>query len=129
MTTRLARLTRPAPTATPEVRTRHRRIGFTLALIGLTLALVGFVANLVAAGQLGNGELVDETLAWSFGRSTAAFGTIKLGIGVVLIGILIQLWHRVETEGMTSPLPGGVWAFLGKPMAPSTENVSPTPVS
>lgn len=103
MTTRLERLTRPAQTATPDVRTRHRRIGFTLALIGLTLALVGFVANLVAAGRLDNGEEVGDTLAWSFGLSTAAFGTIKLGIGVVLIGILIQLWQRVESVKRSLP--------------------------
>lgn len=105
MTALTTRLTRPAKTAEPGIRTRHRRIGFTLAAIGLVLVMVTLVANLVAAGELGDGNtsLAGETLAWSFGLTTAGFGTIKLAIGIVLIGILIQLWNRVEILKRTLP--------------------------
>lgn len=105
MTAILTRLTRPAETAVPGINTRHRRVGFTLAAIGLALVVVTLVANLVAAGELadGNTSAVNETLAWSFGLTTAGFGTIKLAIGIVLIGILIQLWSRVEILKRTLP--------------------------
>jgi hypothetical protein len=63
------------------------------------------MANLVAAGLVGDGEasLADQTLAWSFGLNTAGFGTIKLGIAIVLIGILVRLWQRVESVKRSLP--------------------------
>ena len=99
MTTRLTNLTRPVPGTDHESPTRHRRVGFGLALAGLMLATASLIANLVAAGLVGDGETdrADQTLAWSFGLNTAAFGTIKLGIAIVLIGILVRLWLRVES--------------------------------
>ena len=105
MTAMSTRLTRPGDTAEPGIRTRHRRLGFTVAAIGLALVTVTQVANLVAAGELGDGNtsLANETLAWSFGVTTAGFGTIKLAIGIILIGILIQLWNRVEILKRTLP--------------------------
>lgn len=105
MTTTLTKLTRPATPENPEFPTRHRRVGFTLAVIGLMLAMVSLIANLVAAGQVGDGGsgTVEETLAWSFGLNTAAFGTIKLAIAIVLIGILVRLWQRVESVKRSLP--------------------------
>jgi hypothetical protein len=98
MTTRLERLVRPEPGTDPEVQTRHRRVGYSVAVVGLIIALVSLVANLVAAGLVGSDpELAEQTLAWNFGLNTAAFGTIKLAIAIVLTGILIRLWLRVES--------------------------------
>jgi hypothetical protein len=80
-------------------------VGFILALVGLMLATASLIANLVAAGLAGDGEtdLADQTLAWSFGLNTAAFATIKLGIAIVLIGILVCLWLRVESVKHSLP--------------------------
>jgi len=105
MTTRLANLTRPASGTDYQDRTRRRRVGFTFAGLGLMLAMVALVANLVGADQLSAGEASDaaSTLAWSFGVNTVAFGTIKLGIAIVLTGILVRLWLRVE--GVRESLP------------------------
>ncbi|MEX2203390.1 MAG: hypothetical protein WD965_04820 [Actinomycetota bacterium] len=41
--------------------------------------------------------------AWSFGLATTAFGTIKFGIAVILVGILARLWIRVDA--LKSSLP------------------------
>jgi hypothetical protein len=105
MTTRLERLTRPLPGATASERTRRRKLGYALAVIGLMAAMVSGVANLVAADQVASGAAPDaaSTLAWSFGLNTAAFGTIKLAIAVVLTGILVRLWNRVESVRDTLP--------------------------
>jgi len=94
MTTRFTALTTPAAGADWPQDTGHRRIGFSLAVIGLMLAAVTLIANLVAAGDVAGSV---STLRWSFGLTTLAFGTIKLGIAVILVGILLRLWHRVES--------------------------------
>ncbi len=94
MTTRFASLTVPSAGADWRGETPHRRIGFGLAVVGLTLAVITLIANLVAAGDVA-GSL--STQRWSFGLTTLAFGTIKIGIAVILAGILIRLWHRVES--------------------------------
>ena len=98
MTTRLTKEGRPAAGTDYLSETRHRKLGFTLALAGLILAVVAFVANVAAAGLIGDGDEAgaSSVLAWSFGLTTTAFGTIKLAIGIVLIGILVRLWLRVE---------------------------------
>ena len=94
MTTRIATLTRPANDADWRQETGHRRLGFVLAAGGLLLAMLTLIANLVAAGDV-EGSL--STLRWSFGLTTLAFGTIKIGIAVILVGILIRLWQRVDS--------------------------------
>ena len=98
MTTRLEHLIRPAVGTAPGVQTRHRSVGYTVAVVGLLAAMVSFIANLVAVGLVnsGNTQLANQTLAWNFGLNTAAFGTIKLAIAIVLTGILVRLWLRVE---------------------------------
>lgn len=73
---------------------RPRTAGLVLAFLGLVVAVIAFIGSLVAAGSPG---LRESTLAWAFGLTTTAFGTIKLGIAVVLWGILMKLWLRVES--------------------------------
>jgi len=102
MTTRITRLTRPAAGTDAESLPAHRRVGFAFGLVGLALAIVSLVANLVAAGLVDDGE-ADQTLAWSFGLNTVAFGTIKLAIAIVLVGILVRLWLRVESVKSALP--------------------------
>jgi hypothetical protein len=98
MATVVSGLTRPKAGVNHLTQTRHRTVGFVVAIIGLTLAVITLIANLVAAGQLDtNASDAAQTLAWSFGLTTFAFGTVKLGIGIILIGILIRLWLRVDS--------------------------------
>lgn len=98
MTTLITRLTRPAVGVNHLSHTRHRNVGFTLAVVGLALAVVTLIANLVAADQLTTSPIdASTTLAWSFGLTTTAIGTIKVAIAVVLVGILVRLWLRVDS--------------------------------
>jgi hypothetical protein len=96
MTTRFDALTHPTVVSDYKATTRHRDIGFIVAAIGLMLAVVTLIANISAAN---NSDPVSaaETLAWSFGLTTTAFGMIKFAIGIILVGILIRLWLRVES--------------------------------
>lgn len=98
MTTLTSRVTRPAAGVNHLTHTRHRNVGFVVAVSGLMLAVVTLIANLVAAGQLDtNAGDAAQTLAWSFGLTTTAFGTIKIAIGIILVGILIRLWLRIDS--------------------------------
>lgn len=99
MATRLESLTRLESGTDPQIQTRHRSVGYTLAVIGLIIATVSLIVSLVAAGLVGSGDegLAEQTLAWNFGLNTTAFGTIKLAIAIVLTGILVRLWLRVDS--------------------------------
>lgn len=121
MASRLEMLHRPAATADYVHPTRHRSFGFTLGVIGLGLVMIALVANLVAAGDVGEGTRTREILAWSFGLTTFAFGTIKFGIAAILMGVLIRAWLRVES--LKAALPqlrgsGGTAAALGPMKTP-----------
>jgi hypothetical protein len=100
-------LTRPSADSELLAPSRHRRIGLTLAAAGLALAAVSLI-NSVAAGDLarigGSADQVGSLGAWSFGLATAAFGTVKLAIGLILLGIVRHIWVRVES--VKAALPG-----------------------
>ena len=102
MTSTITSLTKPAAGEDYRSPSRQRRIGFVLAFVGLMLAAVTLIANIVAAGS-DDPQSAAETLAWSFGLTTAAFGTIKLGIAVILVGILVRLWLRIESVKTALP--------------------------
>jgi hypothetical protein len=91
---------RPSSTDDYRAPSRPRTIGLAIAVIGLVLTIVTFIANLVAVGDA---SLRAETLPWSFGLTTLGFGTVKLAIGVILWGILMKLWLRVDALKETLP--------------------------
>jgi hypothetical protein len=91
-------LRRPAPTVDHAAPSRFRPIGIAIGLAGLAAVAVALVANVVAASDLDR-----STLAWSFGLTTTGFATLKLGIAVTLMGILVRLWMRVEAVKATLP--------------------------
>ncbi len=98
MVARFEALTRPAAGLDFRKPSKQRQVGIGLAFIGVVLAVVTLIANIVAAGDVGDGtDSTRETLAWSFGLTTTAFATIKLGIAVILVGILVRLWLRVNS--------------------------------
>ncbi len=98
-------LVTPAKGTSASTEIPHTRAGFVVGLVGVGIAMVAFFANLSAASTLANGDVVaaKTTLAWSFGLTTLAFGTVKFGIAIVLIGILVRIWFRLESIKETLP--------------------------
>jgi hypothetical protein len=72
---------------------KQRTIGVGVALVGMALAVITLIANLSAAGD----ESIRSTvLPWSFGLTTTAFAVVKTAIVVILWGILMKIWTRVD---------------------------------
>lgn len=91
---------RPLAERTDQERaSRYRVAGIVIALVGLVAATVALVGNIVVADQTGNAD----TLAWTFGLSTLAFATVKIGIATTLIGILVRLWLRIDAVKAALP--------------------------
>ena len=97
------KLIRPAAGSDYRQPNRHRKLGLSIGALGVALATITLIANFVAGDLVGTGEEVSGILAWSFGLTTLAFGTVKFGIAVILVGILVRLWHRVESVQATLP--------------------------
>jgi hypothetical protein len=92
-------LSRPGVEDEYRAKSKFRTAGFTLAVFGIMLAMVTLVANLVAGGLVAEPSGTTEAasiLGWSFGLTTTAFGTLKVAIAVVLMGIVLRLWVRVD---------------------------------
>lgn len=95
-------ISRPPSTADPATTTRHRAVGIALAALGLALVAIAFFASLAAADDLG-GQTITDTLSWTFATSVTGFGLAKLGIAITLVGIVVRLWHRMNS--LTASLP------------------------
>ena len=93
---------RPSPHDDPTRRSRYRSVGLGLAVVGLMGAAASVVGNLTAAGGITAQDGYRETLAWTFGVSIFSFGMIKLSIAIILMGIIVRLWFRVD--GVTSAI-------------------------
>jgi hypothetical protein len=99
-------LTRPGANAPTASRSSLRIVGLVLGGVGLMLVAVSFINGLVAgnlAQQGGSVDQIEVLNTWSFGLTTAGFGTAKLGIGIVLLAIVRQLWIRVESVKAVLP--------------------------
>lgn len=89
---------RPAPTTDHRAPSNHHRVGLAIALAGVVAVLVAAAATWSAAGDLATDPAgAASTRAWSFGVTVAGFGTVKTAIAVVLVGILLRLWLRVDS--------------------------------
>jgi hypothetical protein len=118
MTVAIDRITRPAPNADPKVDTGHRKVGIGIGVIGLLTAMVVVglaIAAAVQVGDAGQEDTVGQILAVAFGLNTVALATIKTGIAIILIGVLVRLWIRVE--GIKAALPS---------LKASTQDAGPT---
>lgn len=72
---------------------RQRTIGVGVALVGMALVVITLIANLSAAGD----EAIRSTvLPWSFGLTTTGLAVVKSAIVVILWGILMKIWMRVD---------------------------------
>ena len=109
---------RPSLGTEHRSRSRARTIGLTLGLVGVALAtvtLVNAIAAGVLAGRTGEETTVARLLAWSFGLTVTAFGTLKFGIAVILVGILVRLWLRVDAVKDSLPFLKPAGAVEGDP--------------
>ncbi len=124
MATALAGINRPS--ATSAGPSRARRVGLIVALAGLVLVTIAFFGNLSAS----TASEPAATSAWTFGLTTAGFGAIKLGIAIVLVGIIAKLWARVgslrealphlRADSNTAPQLGEFTSAQGKGVATAT---------
>lgn len=88
--------TRPAQGADPSRRSRYRSVGLLLALVGMMGAVASVIGNFVAAGGIDADNSYGETLAWTFGLSIFSFGVVKIAIAIILMGIIVRIWFRVD---------------------------------
>ena len=86
--------------ATDDYRTvaDHSKLAIGIGAIGIVLAMIVAAISLVVASDVGSGgEDAAQLLALGFGLQTLALVTIKVGIAVALVGILVRLWLRIES--------------------------------
>lgn len=88
---------RPQFGSDPSQGSRYRTIGIGLALLGMMGASASVIANFVAASGIDAENSYAETLAWTFGLSIFSFGVVKIAIAVILMGIIVRLWFRVDS--------------------------------
>jgi hypothetical protein len=76
----------------------HSKVAIGIGAVGVVLAMIVAAIALTAANDLGSGgEDAAQILALGFGLQTLALVTIKVGIAVALVGILVRLWLRIES--------------------------------
>lgn len=89
---------RPAPTGDYRAATPQRVAGPVVGLIGLGTLAATLAANVAAASRLAaDPAAAAQVLTWSFGVTTTGLAILKVGIAVVLVGILARLWLRVNS--------------------------------
>jgi len=98
MTATLDRIVRPE--VNYSVETGHRKIGLGIGLVALMIAMVVAGLGIYAAslvGSAGDEETLGQVLAVAFGFNTTALVLLKTAIAVILVGILVRIWIRVES--------------------------------
>jgi hypothetical protein len=106
MTVVLERITTPVAGANHAIDTGHRKIGLGVAAVGLMISMIVAIIGVVVATQIGDGgnEVSNaQALAVAFGLNTLGLATLKTGISIVLVGILVRLWFRVESIKTSLP--------------------------
>lgn len=90
-------------------------VGPGLALAGVMMLMVFFVVSAVMSGwvsDISNPSEADPASllarvrtydAWLFPIATASIGLIKVGIAIILFGIVRRLWVRVESVKESLP--------------------------
>lgn len=96
MATTFPVIRRPEPSADYRAKSTQRTVGPLIAVVGMMVVAVAFIGGLVAAQRTGT-DSFGRIGAWAFGTTTAGFAIAKIGIAVVLIGIVVRLWMRVDS--------------------------------
>lgn len=98
MTATLDRIVHPDTHYSTE--TGHRKIGLGIGAVALMIAMVVAGLGIYAAslvGSAGDEETLGQVVAIAFGVNTTALVLLKTAIAVILIGILVRIWIRVES--------------------------------
>jgi len=98
MTATLDRIVRPD--VNYSVETGHRKIGLGIGLVALMIGMVVAGLGIYAAslvGSAGDEGTLARVLAIAFGLNTTALVMLKAAIAVILVGILVRIWIRVES--------------------------------
>ena len=74
-----------------------------IAGLGLVIVAVAVAVNFTTAPAVGGGSDTAGTLAGTFAASTFGLGVTKIGIAIILIGIVLSLWRRVNAVGVALP--------------------------
>ncbi len=90
---------RPGPRDDHQAPSKYRTVGLGLAIVGLMAAAVSVIGNFVAAAGIDEQNSFRETLAWTFGLSIFSFGMMKFAIAIILVGIIVRIWFRVDSLG------------------------------
>jgi hypothetical protein len=94
------------PDVNYSVETEHRKIGLGIGLVGLMIAMVVAGLGIYAASLVGNAgdeDTLGQVIAIAFGFNTTALVLLKSGIAVILVGILVRIWIRVESVKTSLP--------------------------
>ncbi len=116
-------ITRPGLQVDPATRTRHPSIGLALALAGMMLTVIAAFISAAVIDRIATGGDTSN-LTTAFALNTFGLGVIKVGIAVVLVGIVLGLWRRVSA--VTSALPKLRAAAGLPPPGPSSPMVTTT---
>lgn len=80
----------------------HSKLAIGIGVVGVVIAMIVAIISITAASDVGSGgEDAAQLLAVGFGLQTLALVTLKVGIGVALIGILVRLWLRIESVNVS----------------------------
>ncbi|MCH7837154.1 MAG: hypothetical protein IIC26_01450 [Chloroflexi bacterium] len=96
-------LTRPsAPEKKYGTNAWQFNAGLLLAIAGVMLLMVFFIISAVVAGWVSDQDpanfgRITAYNAWLFPVATASVALIKVGIAVILFGVVRRLWVRVES--------------------------------
>ena len=92
---------RPPAAADWLAKAKRAKVGLGLAAAGIMIAMIALVGAIIRASLIADDGSGDTTVlsltAWTFGVATAGIGTVKLGIALILWGVVRQLWIRVES--------------------------------
>ena len=92
---------RPPTTADWLPKSTHAKVGLGLAAAGIMVAMVALIGAIIRASLIADDGSGDTTVlsltAWTFGVATAGIGTVKLGIALILWGVVRGLWIRIES--------------------------------
>ncbi len=108
-TTRTLSLTRPNEPQKEYSKTLWQYpVGLALAGTGVMLLMVWFIISAIVANWVSDQDptLIGRITAyesWLFPVATASIGLIKVGIVVILWGIVRRLWVRVESVKESLP--------------------------
>lgn len=95
----LSKITSPAG-ADYRLETGHRKLGLWIGAVGIVIAMIVAIIGIIAGtlvGDAGEEETVGQLLAIDFGLNPIALATLKFGIAVILIGIIVRLFLRVDS--------------------------------